>query len=309
MKKFIGSVLATTLILGGCSTMENESSKDTNTETKSVPEEMEDSKYVGQGFQPPAEKDAIEFAKKHRKEFEKVGEQFFKDNFGLKVKATNVVGKDDGVEVYVHCEDHGIVFNASLPLYKDAIHQKGSMRSNDNGDDMSMMVGTVLSGFEYRAQKEKYDNLYKFFKENEKKYQYTGFTKEAINKTQNVGYKNEYFYITYSSRSLKEYRKYYEPLIRKNDKEFKEGMERARKEVNYAANTDAVATLFSTKKNFTKDNTVDDVIELSDKLYNLKNKPDKSTITIQIGKPTINTKKAFYDDNRPIEYGVHSKDE
>ncbi|HCZ5583039.1 TPA: DUF1672 domain-containing protein [Staphylococcus aureus] len=309
MKKFIGSVLATTLILGGCSTMENESSKDTNTETKSVPEEMEASKYVGQGFQPPAEKDAIEFAKKHRKEFEKVGEQFFKDNFGLKVKATNVVGKDDGVEVYVHCEDHGIVFNASLPLYKDAIHQKGSMRSNDNGDDMSMMVGTVLSGFEYRAQKEKYDNLYKFFKENEKKYQYTGFTKEAIDKTQNVGYKNEYFYITYSSRSLKEYRKYYEPLIRKNDKEFKEGMERARKEVNYAANTDAVATLFSTKKNFTKDNTVDDVIELSDKLYNLKNKPDKSTITIQIGKPTINTKKAFYDDNRPIEYGVHSKDE
>ncbi|CAC7088514.1 putative lipoprotein [Staphylococcus aureus] len=309
MKKFIGSVLATTLILGGCSTMENESKKDTKTETKSVPEEMEASKYVGQGFQPPAEKNAIEFAKKHRKEFEKVGEQFFKDNFGLKVKATNVVGKDDGVEIYVHCEDHGIVFNASLPLYKDAIHQKGSMRSNDNGDDMSMMVGTVLSGFEYRAQKEKYDNLYKFFKENEKKYQYTGFTKEAINKTQNVGYKNEYFYITYSSRSLKEYRKYYEPLIRKNDKEFKEGMERARKEVNYAANTDAVATLFSTKKNFTKDNTVDDVIELSDKLYNLKNKPDKSTITIQIGKPTINTKKAFYDDNRPIEYGVHSKDE
>ncbi|MBR9312089.1 DUF1672 domain-containing protein [Staphylococcus aureus] len=309
MKKFIGSVLATTLILGGCSMMENESSKDTNTETKSVPEEMEASKYVGQGFQPPAEKDAIEFAKKHRKEFEKVGEQFFKDNFGLKVKATNVVGKDDGVEVYVHCEDHGIVFNASLPLYKDAIHQKGSMRSNDNGDDMSMMVGTVLSGFEYRAQKEKYDNLYKFFKENEKKYQYTGFTKEAINKTQNVGYKNEYFYITYSSRSLKEYRKYYEPLIQKNDKEFKEGMERARKEVNYAADTDAVATLFSTKKNFTNDNTEDDVIELSDKLYNLKNKPDKSTITIQIGKPTINTKKAFYDDNRPIEYGVHSKGE
>ncbi|MGK8926080.1 DUF1672 domain-containing protein [Staphylococcus aureus] len=309
MKKFIGSVLTTTLILGGCSAMENESNKDTKTETKSVPEEMEASKYVGQGFQPPAEKDAIEFAKKHRKEFEKVGEQFFKDNFGLKVKATNVVGKDDGVEVYVHCEDHGIVFNASLPLYKDAIHQKGSMRSNDNGDDMSMMVGTVLSGFEYRAQKEKYDNLYKFFKENEKKYQYTGFTKEAINKTQNVGYKNEYFYITYSSRSLKEYRKYYEPLIQKNDKEFKEGMERARKEVNYAADTDAVATLFSTKKNFTNDNTEYDVIELSDKLYNLKNKPDKSTITIQIGKPTINTKKAFYDDNRPIEYGVHSKDE
>ncbi|HDG9339363.1 TPA: DUF1672 domain-containing protein [Staphylococcus aureus] len=301
MKKFIGSVLATTLILGGCSTMENESKKDTNTETKSVPEEMEASKYVGQGFQPPAEKDAIEFAKKHRKEFEKVGEQFFKDNFGLKVKATNVIGKDDGVEVYVHCEDHGIVFNASLPLYKDAIHQKGSMRSNDNGDDMSMMVGTVLSGFEYRAQKEKYDNLYKFFKENEKKYQYTGFTKEAINKTQNVGYQNEYFYITYLSRNLKEYRKYYEPLIHKNDKEFKEGMQQARKELDYTANTDAVSTLFSTKKNFTKDNTVDDVIELSNKLKEKPNMPQKSQVTIQLGKSSINTKKPFYDDINPIE--------
>ncbi|HDY4685033.1 TPA: DUF1672 domain-containing protein [Staphylococcus aureus] len=301
MKKFIGSVLATTLILGGCSTMENESKKDTNTETKSVPEEMEASKYVGQGFQPPAEKDAIEFVKKHRKEFEKVGEQFFKDNFGLKVKATNVVGKDDGVEVYVHCEDHGIVFNASLPLYKDAIHQKGSMRSNDNGDDMSMMVGTVLSGFEYRAQKEKYDNLYKFFKENEKKYQYTGFTKEAINKTQNVGYQNEYFYITYLSRNLKEYRKYYEPLIHKNDKEFKEGMQQARKELDYTANTDAVSTLFSTKKNFTKDNTVDDVIELSNKLKEKPNMPQKSQVTIQLGKSSINTKKPFYDDINPIE--------
>ncbi|HDG5621955.1 TPA: DUF1672 domain-containing protein [Staphylococcus aureus] len=301
MKKFIGSVLTTTLILGGCSAMENESNKDTNTETKSVPEEMEASKYVGQGFQPPAEKDAIEFAKKHRKEFEKVGEQFFKDNFGLKVKATNVVGKDDGVEVYVHCEDHGIVFNASLALYKDAIHQKGSMRSNDNGDDMSMMVGTVLSGFEYRAQKEKYDNLYKFFKENEKKYQYTGFTKEAINKTQNVGYQNEYFYITYLSRNLKEYRKYYEPLIHKNDKEFKEGMQQARKELDYTANTDAVSTLFSTKKNFTKDNTVDDVIELSNKLKEKPNMPQKSQVTIQLGKSSINTKKPFYDDINPIE--------
>ncbi|HCY9882916.1 TPA: DUF1672 domain-containing protein [Staphylococcus aureus] len=301
MKKFIGSVLTTTLILGGCSAMENESNKDTNTETKSVPEEMEASKYVGQGFQPPAEKDAIEFAKKHRKEFEKVGEQFFKDNFGLKVKATNVVGKDDGVEVYVHCEDHGIVFNASLPLYKDAIHQKGSMRSNDNDDDMSMMVGTVLSGFEYRAQKEKYDNLYKFLKENEKKYQYTGFTKEAINKKQNVGYQNEYFYITYLSRNLKEYRKYYEPLIHKKDKEFKEGMQRARKELNYTANTDVVSTLFSTKKNFTKDNTVDDVIELSNKLKDKPNMPQKSQVTIQLGKPSINTKKPFYDDINPIE--------
>ena len=113
--------------------------------SQSVPEEMPASKYVGQGFQPKAEKSAIEYAKKHRKEYEKLGEQFFKDNFSLNVKATNVVGSGDGVEVFVHCDDHDIVFNASIPFDKESIHEKGSMRSHDNGDDMSNMVGTVLS--------------------------------------------------------------------------------------------------------------------------------------------------------------------
>ncbi|HHQ6892074.1 TPA: DUF1672 domain-containing protein [Staphylococcus aureus] len=304
MKKFIGSVLTTTLILGGCSAMENESNKDTNTETKSVPEEMEASKYVGQGFQPPAEKDAIEFAKKHRKEFEKVGEQFFKDNFGLKVKATNVVGKDDGVEVYVHCEDHGIVFNASLPLYKDAIHQKGSMRSNDNGDDMSMMVGTVLSGFEYRAQKEKYDNLYKFFKENEKKYQYTGFTKEAINKTQNSGYENEYFYIVANIPTLQEYRKYYEPLIKKNNLNFKKGMKQARKGVGYKAAIEVHTTLFSRSSNFSKDKKLDDVIDLSESTKKLHLSFENTKIFLQLAKSTISTNRVNYSDNESIRIEV-----
>ena len=56
------------------------------------------------------------------------------------------------------------MFNASIPFDKESIHEEGSMRSNDNGDTMSNMVGTVLSGFEYKAQKEKYDKLTKFFK-------------------------------------------------------------------------------------------------------------------------------------------------
>ncbi len=169
MKKFIGSVLTTTLILGGCSMMENESSKDTNTETKSVPEEMEASKYVGQGFQPPAEKDAIEFAKKHKDKIAKRGEQFFMDNFGLKVKATNVVGSGDGVEVYVHCDDHDIVFNASIPFDKSIIDSDSSLRSEDKGDDMSTLVGTVLSGFEYEHKKKSmitYINFSKITKRN-----------------------------------------------------------------------------------------------------------------------------------------------
>ncbi len=284
--------------------MNNESKKDTNTEIKSVPEEMEASKYVGQGFQPPAEKDAIEFAKKHRKEFEKVGEQFFKDNFGLKVKATNVVGKDDGVEVYVHCEDHGIVFNASLPLYKDAIHQKGSMRSNDNADDMSMMVGTVLSGFEYRAQKEKYDNLYKFFKDNEEKYQYTGFTKEAINKTQNSGYENEYFYITTIPYNLTEYRDYFEPLLNRSNSEFSKEMSNVKKQLKDKSKVSLTTTLFSKKKNYTKKNNSENVIEMAEEIKKEKDIPNEIDLSIQFSDNRINTIKPNYSSKDNSEYGV-----
>ncbi|HCV6113928.1 TPA: DUF1672 domain-containing protein [Staphylococcus aureus] len=293
-------ILIATLLLSGCSTTNNESNK----ETKSVPEEMEASKYVGQGFQPPAEKDVVEFAKKHKDKIAKRGEQFFMDNFGLKVKATNVVGSGKGVEVFVHCDDHDIVFNASIPFDKSIIESDSSLRSEDKGDDMSTLVGTVLSGFEYRTQKEKYDNLYKFFKDNEEKYQYTGFTKEAINKTQNVGYKNEYFYITYSSRSLKEYRKYYEPLIHKNDKEFKEGMQRARKELNYTANTNTVATLFSTNDERNRKEKINNVIDLSEKIERTKDMPIKNTITTQLGNKLIGTKKARFDDKKVVSFGA-----
>jgi hypothetical protein len=87
-------ILIATILLSGCSAMESESKKDFEASISSGTDfisifvsffdslsiaEHPDSSIVGQGFQPPAEKDAIEFAKKHRKEFEKVGEQFFMD--------------------------------------------------------------------------------------------------------------------------------------------------------------------------------------------------------------------------------------
>ncbi|HGZ9636947.1 TPA: DUF1672 domain-containing protein [Staphylococcus aureus] len=293
-------ILIATILLSGCSTTNNES----NNETKSVPEEMEASKYVGQGFQPPAEKDAIEFSKKHKDKIAKRGEQFFMDNFGLKVKATNVVGSGDGVEVFVHCDDHDIVFNASIPFDKSIIESDSSLRSEDKGDDMSTLVGTVLSGFEYRAQKEKYDNLYKFLKENEKKYQYTGFTKEAINKTQNSGYENEYFYIVANIPTLQEYRKYYEPLIKKNNLNLKKGMKQARKGVGYKAAIEVHTTLFSRSSNFSKDKKLDDVLDLSESTKKLHLNFENTKIFLQLAKSTISTNRVNYSDNESIRIEV-----
>ena len=234
MIKLIATIIVSTLILGSCSTMKDEIEK--------VPA----SQYKGQDFQPLAEKSAIAHAKKYREEYEKLGEQFFKDNFSLNVKATNVVGSGDGVEVYVHCDDHDIVFNASIPFDMESIHEEGSMRSNDNGDTMSMMVGTVLSGFEYRANKEKMDNLEKYLKDKEDKYHYTGFTDEAITKTQNIGYQNNYFYITTSSTKLRDYRKHFEPLIKESDDDFKKHMKQLKSKKDTYINTEITTTLFST---------------------------------------------------------------
>ena len=69
----------------------------------------------------------------------------------------------------MHCDDHDIVFNASIPFDKSIIDSNSSLRSEDKGDDMSTLVGTVLSGFEYRAQKKSmtiYINFSKIMKRN-----------------------------------------------------------------------------------------------------------------------------------------------
>ncbi len=298
-------ILIAALVLSGCSTIENESKKDrnteTNTETKSVPEEMEASKYVGQGFQPPAEKDAIEFAKKHKDKIAKRGEQFFMDNFGLKVKATNVVGSGDGVEVYVHCDDHDIVFNASIPFDKSIIDSDSSLRSEDKGDDMSTLVGTVLSGFEYRAHKEELDNLTEVLKEYKSKYKYT---ENAIMKTQNSGFRNEYYYLTAIPYTLDEYKRYFQPLIKEDDKSFRDGMRNSKKQLKDKSRPYVVTTLFSTKDNFTKDNTIDEMIDFSEVLKKKKNIPHDLNVSLQISNKYINTKRPNYSKKEVIEVGV-----
>ncbi|HCG2310651.1 TPA: DUF1672 domain-containing protein [Staphylococcus aureus] len=288
-------ILIATLLLSGCSTTNNES----NNETKSVPEEMEASKYVGQGFQPPAEKDAIEFAKKHKDKIAKRGEQFFMDNFGLKVKATNVVGSGDGVEVYVHCDDHDIVFNASIPFDKSIIDSDSSLRSEDKGDDMSTLVGTVLSGFEYRAHKEELDNLTEVLKEYKSKYKYTGYTENAIMKTQNSGFRNEYYYLTAIPYTLDEYKKYFQPLIKEDDKSFRDGMRNSKKQLKDKSRPYVVTTLFSTK-----DNTIDEMIDFSEVLKKKKNIPHDLNVSLQISNKYINTTRPNYSKKDVIEVGV-----
>ncbi|HIA6960232.1 TPA: DUF1672 family protein, partial [Staphylococcus aureus] len=130
------------------------------------------------------------------------------------------------------------------------------------------------------------------------------FTKEAINKTQNSGYENEYFYIVANIPTLQEYRKYYEPLIKKNNLNFKKGMKQARKGVGYKATIEVHTTLFSRSSNFSKDKKLDDVLDLSESTKKLHLNFENTKIFLQLAKSTISTNRVNYSDNESIRIEV-----
>ncbi|MHD0398641.1 DUF1672 family protein [Staphylococcus simulans] len=279
--------------------------------TKKVPDTMPVNEYKGQGFQPRAEKDAIELAKKHKEEFAELGERFYKDNFGLKVKATNVVGSGKGAEVFVHCDDHDIVFNSSIVISADSLGYKGSARAQEESDDLSTQIGKVVNGFDYKANKKEYDELYQYFKDNQKKYDYYGYTKEAINKTQNSGYQNEFFWISGYPMELAQYDKYYRPLIHMNQKEFSEKYHQARyNATGGVTQTHLITSFFDKKEKFDKNKEGYKLPEIAKDIKRDNLGPSKETVDIKLTYTNneIRTYDATKNENTRMSYGVYDSE-
>ncbi|MHD0398643.1 DUF1672 family protein [Staphylococcus simulans] len=299
MKKILSTVIISALLLGGCDNMNN-------VFTKKVPDTMPVNKYKGQGFQPRADKDAIELAKKHKEEFAELGERFYKDNFGLKVKATNVVGSGKGAEVFVHCDDHDIVFNSSIVISADSLGYKGSARAQEESDDLSTLIGDVVSGFDYKANKKEYDELYQYFKDNQKKYGYYGYTKEAINKTQNSGYQNEFFWINGNPMSLKDYHEKLYPLITEEGQTFKHKYYNVQKALYNKPKFEITTNLFSRDKNYNRNSMSKRVLKISDDIEN--SIPKEIKINILATDCRIHTNTARYNQNydHRVEWGINN---
>lgn len=300
MKKIIILlVLITSLILGGCSHMFQTSEKN------KVPYTMPIQKYTGQGFQPKAEKDSIEFAKKHQKEFAELGERFFKDNFGLKVKATNVVGSGYGVQVFVHCDDHDIVFNSSINLDKDSLGYKGSARATEESDDLSFALAKVMSGFDYKANKEEYDKLYQYLEKNSNKYEYTGYTEEALMKTQDIGYKNKYFWISGTPTTLEKYERYYKPLIQQSNPDFKKNYFANRKIADNVDRSALIVTLFDKRKKFNKVKELDKLMNIAKDIKAAHVNPEVKDVEISLTYTSniIFTEDAMYSTDSYMDIG------
>ncbi|WP_394802782.1 DUF1672 family protein [Staphylococcus simulans] len=282
-----------------------------NSFTNKVPDTMPVNEYKGQGFQPHAEKKVIELAKKHYNEYAELGERFFQDNFGLKVKATNVVGSGDGVEVFVHCDDHDIVFNSSIVLTSDSLGHKGSMRAKGESDELSTQIGKVVSGFDYKANKKEYDELYQYFKDNQKKYGYYGYTKEAINKTQESGYQNEFFWISGYPIDLAQYDKYYKPLIQMNQKEFSKKYHQARyNATGGVTKTHLITTFFDKKEAFSKNKEGYKLPEIAEDIKRNNLGPFKNIIDIKLTYTNnkITTYDGTSDGNNEMSYEVYDEE-
>ena len=80
-------------------------------------------------------------------------------------------------------------------------------------------------------------------------------------------------------------------------------MQKARKELNYTANTNTVATLFSTNDERNRKEKINNVIDLSEKIERTKDMPIKNTITTQLGNKLIGTK-ARFDDKKVVSFGA-----
>ncbi|HDZ6500550.1 TPA: DUF1672 family protein, partial [Staphylococcus aureus] len=97
---------------------------------------------------------------------------------------------------------------------------------------------------------------------------------------------------------------YFQPLIKEDDKSFRDGMRNSKKQLKDKSRPYVVTTLFSTKDNFTIDNTIDEMIDFSEVLKKKKNIPHDLNVSLQISNKYINTTRPNYSKKDVIEVGV-----
>lgn len=310
MRKYILSIiLISSLVLNGC---------DYKKKDKSVPDFMPAEEYTGQGYNPnsddkamtnpPVTKKDKKFLKENRTEFEKLVKQFYKKNFDLNVKITNIKPLSRcGVRVFFHCNDKNIVFDSFHEFDKsDLNNKKKALKVNDEYSENLVM--DVISGFEYRAQKEKYDNLFRYLAKNKNKYHYTGYTKEALRNTIGDGYENEYFNISGYPVTIEEYHQYFEPLLYLNQKDFKNNYENAKKLISTDYKNTLRTNLFSKRKDYTRHNNHSTVLKMAKEIKSRKKyMPEDTEIHLEFQEDKLETKQPYWGNMNPTSYGIFTE--
>lgn len=199
-KGIIALSIGMSLLLGGCTNLDNTSSKDQKVNSIEATQNSNNlvsvQEYTGKGFALPNGERTIKIAKAHRGEIEVAVKKFFKEKYKTDVIVHNVVGNVDGASVYVESvgEQHFYTF-AIVPI--DVQNKKVLLDKvwSQEGE----VEGAIMSGIYGMVFEDKLDKLNNYLKNFASEYPVVGMRKEAIENVSASGYRTSYYYISSSN--------------------------------------------------------------------------------------------------------------
>ncbi|QAA21958.1 hypothetical protein C0674_04620 [Sporolactobacillus terrae] len=193
--KLVIPTLILSILLGGCSTLENDH-QGTSSTKKEQEKHYENNfisvqKYTGQGYSLDGGEENDKIAEAHRAEVVKAAEQFFLKKYKTKVKVHNLVGNRDGVTVFVESvgEPHFYTY-AVVPIEQDKIVGSETFSQEDQ------VEGAIRSGIYAMIYANEIHNLDDYLKQITSKYPVVGKTSAAVANVGGNDYSTPYYYIT-----------------------------------------------------------------------------------------------------------------
>jgi hypothetical protein len=191
--KLVIPTLILSLLLGGCSILDNDHQG--TSATKKEQEKQYESqftsvqKYTGQGFSLPGGEENDKIAEAHHDEVVKAAEQFFLKKYKTKVKVHNLVGNRAGVTVFVESvgEPHFYTY-AIVPINEKKIE------TDNVFSEKGQIENAIRAGIYAMVYDKEFQNLDDYLEKFTKEYPVTGVTKEAEENVGGDGFSTNYYY-------------------------------------------------------------------------------------------------------------------
>ncbi|MCL1630783.1 DUF1672 domain-containing protein [Sporolactobacillus sp. CPB3-1] len=195
--KLVIPALILSLLLGGCSTLNNDH-QDASSTKKQQEKQYENNfisvqKYTGQGYSLDGGEENDKIAEAHRDEVIKAAEKFFLSKYKTKVKVHNLVGNKDGVTVFVESigEPHFYTY-AVVPINEQKIATDHVFSEEGQVEDA---IRTGIYAMIYDREFKNLDNLLEKFVS---VYPVIGLNKKAVENVGGDRYSTPYYYLSIS---------------------------------------------------------------------------------------------------------------
>ncbi|TDL74983.1 DUF1672 family protein [Peribacillus frigoritolerans] len=196
-KKLIISSMGLSLMLGGCSDMNNAGTeKEIEKQTAAQQEkQMEDvyvsvQDYKGEGYELDNGKKTDKIAESNREEIDEAVKAFFQDTYKTEVKVHNVVGAADGATVFVESvgEPHFYTY-AIVPIEGDKV-LSDKVWSQEGQVEDAIKTGIFAMIFD-----QEFSALDQYVEDVVKENPVVGITQEALETVRAGGYSTPYYYV------------------------------------------------------------------------------------------------------------------